>query len=247
MIGALKGLAVTLSTMMRRPVTAQYPQPDSRLAIDERFMGFPALLWDYSNAEPYCTGCMVCIRECPTQCMTAQMTDNPRFEAGESSRKKIIESFEINLGRCILCAICVDVCNFDAIEMSKEHELSTFERNANRADLNTLLDLGKTWQADTGWAPTQGKNIGDPEARKARQGEEKAAKANAGAGAGAAPIELVTGAAAKQAAPMSPAAPVSPTTPTPPDKPSEPDASSPVAATEATADPNAGSPGETPS
>ncbi len=223
MLGSLKGLAVTLGTMMRRPVTAQYPEPNGRLTINERFMGFPALLWDYSNDEPYCTGCMVCVRECPTQCMSAEMTDNPRFEAGESSRKKIIESFEINLGRCILCAICVDVCNFDAIEMSHEHELSTFERNDNRADLNTLLDLGKTWQANTGWSPTQGKNIGDPEARKARQGKEKAAKA------GAAPVELVAGAAAKPAAPMSPAAPVTPTAPASPDKPSEPDADSPGA------------------
>lgn len=183
MLGSLRGLAVTLATMVRRPVTAQYPDPSDRLPIDERFMGFPALLWDYSNDEPYCTGCMVCVRECPTQCMSAEMTDNPRFEAGESSRRKIIESFEINLGRCIVCAICVDVCNFDAIEMSHEHELGKFERNANRADLSALLALGRIWQAAVGWSPTQAKNIGDPELKRQRQQAEKA-------GGGAAPIEI---------------------------------------------------------
>ena len=121
MLGNLKGLLVTLKTMMRSPVTAQYPEPDKRLAVANRFMGFPALLWDYSVDEPYCTGCMVCIRECPTECMSATMTDNPLHAEGKSRRRKIVETFEINLGRCILCGICVDVCNFDAIEMSYEH------------------------------------------------------------------------------------------------------------------------------
>jgi formate hydrogenlyase subunit 6/NADH:ubiquinone oxidoreductase subunit I len=172
--------------MMRRPVTAQYPDPKRRLPIDERFMGFPALLWDYSNGESYCTGCMVCVRECPTQCMTADMSDNARFASGESTRKKIIEKFEINLGRCILCGICVDVCNFDAIEMSQEHELSKFERNANRADLKTLLVMGKTWQSQTSWTPTKTKNIGDPDIRARQQADDKAAKA------GAVPIEVVS-------------------------------------------------------
>ena len=184
MLGSLRGLAVTLATMMRRPVTAQYPDPAQRLDIDERFMGFPALLWDESNDEPYCTGCMVCVRECPTQCMSAEMTDNERFAAGESTRKKIIDSFEINFGRCIVCGICVDVCNFDAIEMSHEHELGKFERNANRADLPALLDMGREWQAGAGWSPAQAKNIGDPEARKARQEAEAAPKT------GAAPVEI---------------------------------------------------------
>ena len=122
MIGNLKGLLVTLKTMLRSPVTAQYPIREKRLEIANKFMGFPALTWDYTVDEPYCTGCMVCIRECPTQCMSATMEDNPLHGEGKSRRRKIVGEFEINLGRCILCGICVDVCNFDAIEMSHEHE-----------------------------------------------------------------------------------------------------------------------------
>lgn len=170
MLGNLKGLLVTLKTMMRSPVTAQYPEPDKRLSIANRFMGFPALLWDYSVDEPYCTSCMVCIRECPTECMSATMTDNPLHAEGKSRRRKIVETFEINLGRCILCGICVDVCNFDAIEMSSEHELSKYQRDGNRVDLPLLLDMGKEFQKDTGWQPTQAKNIGAPmEAEKVRE------------------------------------------------------------------------------
>ena len=133
MSGLLKGLAVTLKTMRRSPVTGQYPDPNKRLPVQERFMGFPALLWDYTADEPYCTGCMVCVRECPTQCMSATMKDNSLHPEGKSRRRKIIDEFEINLNRCILCRICVDVCNFDAIEMSHEHEQSRYVRDGSRA------------------------------------------------------------------------------------------------------------------
>ncbi len=163
MVGFLEGLLVTLKTAFRKPVTLQYPEPDKRHQVAQRYMGFPALLWDGDVPEPYCTGCMVCVRACPTQCMSAQMTDNPKFESEESRRRKIIETFEINLGRCILCGICVDVCNFDAIEMSHEHELSKYQRNGNRVDLDMLLDMGRNYQDDTGWRPTNpSKNSGVP-------------------------------------------------------------------------------------
>ena len=167
MIGFLEGLIVTLKTTFRRPVTTQYPDPKKRQQVAYRFMGFPALLWDNEVVEPYCTGCMVCIRECPTQCMSAQMMDNPQFESGDSRRRKIISEFEINLGRCILCGICVDVCNFDAIEMSHEHELSKYQRNDNRVDLPQLLEMGKEFQVKTNWRPTQAeKNSGVPVKRE---------------------------------------------------------------------------------
>ena len=163
MLGNLKGLLLTLKVMRREPVTAQYPDPAKRLPIDKRFMGFPALLWDTSNDEPFCTGCMVCIRACPTQCMSAEMKDNLKFADGTSRRRKIIEKFEINLNRCIVCGICVDVCNFDAIEMSHEHELSKFERNGARVDLPQLLVMGREYQAETAWQPKQPeKNLGKP-------------------------------------------------------------------------------------
>ena len=154
---------MTLKTTFRKPVTAQYPDPKKRLAVAKRYMGFPALLWDEDVDEPYCTGCMVCIRDCPTQCMTAEMKDNPKFADDTSRRRKIVDYFEINLGRCILCQICVDVCNFDAIEMSHEHELSKFQRNDNRVDLAQLLNMGKEYREETGWAPKRPeKNSGIP-------------------------------------------------------------------------------------
>ena len=163
MFNSLKGLVLTLvSTMngLRAPVTRQYPDSgnllkrhDEPTPVKDRFMGFPALTWDEEVNEPYCTSCMVCIRQCPTQCMTSVMKDNPLHEEGKSSRRKIVDTFEINLNRCILCGICVEVCNFDAIVMSHEHEMSAFSRNAVRVDLPELLEIGQKFQRETGWIP----------------------------------------------------------------------------------------------
>lgn len=151
MLNSLKGLLVTLRTTFRRPVTAQYPE--QHMPLQDRFMGFPALTWDYQVREPYCVACMVCVRECPTQCMSATMIDNPLFVEGKSHRRKMVESFEINFTRCILCGICVEVCNFDAIEMSKEHEISSYLRNQRRTPLPVLLAMGRRFQNETDWVP----------------------------------------------------------------------------------------------
>jgi len=155
MLGNLKGLGVTIRTLFRKPVTYQYPEEPK--PIEERYMGFPVLTWDEKVGEPYCTGCMVCVRYCPTNCMSAVMKDNPLHPEGKSTRRKIVDTFEINLARCIVCGICVDVCNFDAIEMSHEHELSKYVRNGNRADLGQLLEMGKKYQQEVSWVSKKDK------------------------------------------------------------------------------------------
>ncbi len=178
MLNSVKGMLLTLAstfTGLRQPVTRQYPTVPT--PVQPRFMGFPALTWDDQVGEPYCTGCMVCIRNCPTQCMSANMKDNPLNAEGQSSRRKIVDFFEINLNRCILCGICVEVCNFDAIVMSHEHEMSTYERNGDRVALPALLEIGQKYQRETDWIP--------PTVRaKAQRDAEAAAKAAAAESAG---------------------------------------------------------------
>ena len=87
MIKLLKGLMITLSATFRTPVTGEYPIPEKRIPVKNKFMGFPALTYDFEIDEPYCTGCMVCIRNCPTACMSANMKDNEKFTENKSSRK----------------------------------------------------------------------------------------------------------------------------------------------------------------
>ena len=83
MLESLKGMMLTLASTvngLRRPITQQYPRKPT--PVRPRFMGFPALTWDGQVSEPYCTGCMVCIRNCPTQCMSASDDGQPQARRG---------------------------------------------------------------------------------------------------------------------------------------------------------------------
>ena len=140
MKGLVKGLATTLSTAMRKPVTIEYPDEKHVLPVRQR--SFPILTWDFDHDEPFCTGCMVCVRNCPVDCMTAVMGDNPKYASGESNRRKIIQKFWIDFGRCMRCNICVEVCNFEAIVMDNTwqgHEHATYDRRDLHMDLDDLL------------------------------------------------------------------------------------------------------------
>jgi NADH-quinone oxidoreductase subunit I len=153
-IGVMKAMVTTMRTMLRKPVTIQYPTVHRQ--IPERNKGLPLLLWDFEVDEPYCTGCHACERACPVECMTVIMKDNPRFAEGKSKRRKIVDEFWIDYGRCMRCGICVEVCNFEAIAMNNSwtaQEQSRFDRRDLVQDLDQLLAQSKAGKIDPWVAP----------------------------------------------------------------------------------------------
>jgi NADH-quinone oxidoreductase subunit I len=165
MLGVFKALGTTLSTIVRKPVTLQYPTVHKQLP--HRTRGFPVLLWDFEVVEPFCVGCQVCARYCPTECMSVTMKDNPLQAEGKSKRRKIVDEFYIDYARCIRCNICVEVCNFDAIVLNNTwsgHEVSCYDRRDLVCDLEDLLAQSKEGRltnpfreplgmAHSGWRP----------------------------------------------------------------------------------------------
>ncbi len=140
MIGIFKSMYITFATMMRKPVTIEYPA--KHRDVPQRDRAFPILLWDKDVVEPFCTGCHACERACPVECMTVTMKDNPLHADDKSTRRKIVDEFWIDYGRCMRCNICVEVCNFEAIAMNNTwqgHELSVHNRNDLVFDLPQLL------------------------------------------------------------------------------------------------------------
>ncbi len=151
MIGILKSFGMTARAVFRRPVTIQYPTVHRE--IPNRDRAFPILLWDENIDEPFCTGCHACERACPVECMTVTMKDNPLHATGQSKRRKIIDEFWIDYGRCMRCNICVEVCNFEAIGMNNTwagHELSRFDRSDLILDLDMLLAQSKAKKVEPG-------------------------------------------------------------------------------------------------
>ena len=162
MFGILKGLATTFSTFTRKPVTIEYP--DEKRDLPERQRSFPILTWDFDHDEPFCTGCNICVRACPVDCMTAVMQDNPKHSEGTSNRRKIAEKFWIDYARCMRCNICVEVCPFEAIVMDNNwsgHEHSVFDRRDLHKDIEDLLASSKSGELSRPFRPLDSINLNE--------------------------------------------------------------------------------------
>jgi len=160
MPGGLVGLFTTFRELFFKPVTVKYPK--ERMPIPTRWMGLPALTWDDEVGEPFCTGCALCMRNCPTECIKVTAKNNPNFEAGKSTRRRTVDTYELNWARCIVCGICVQVCNFDANVMSHEHERTVTTRDGSKVSLEQLLETGKRYQKETDWTRTKTKSAVPP-------------------------------------------------------------------------------------
>ncbi len=117
--GLVQGMATTLSTMLHRAHTAQYPdvEPD----LPPRSRGAIALF------EENCTVCMLCARECPDWCIyiDSHKESTPATTPGGRDRSRnVLDRFAIDFSLCMYCGICVEVCPFDALFWSPEFEYS---------------------------------------------------------------------------------------------------------------------------
>ncbi|WP_424863294.1 NuoI/complex I 23 kDa subunit family protein [Streptomyces sp. MMS24-I29] len=115
--GLAKGLAVTLRTMTRKNVTAQYP--DVQPELPPRSRGVIALF------EENCTVCMLCARECPDWCIyidSHKETVPAAAPGGRERSRNVLDRFAIDFSLCMYCGICIEVCPFDALFWSPEFE-----------------------------------------------------------------------------------------------------------------------------
>ncbi len=118
-VGLVKGLGVTLKTMLRRSITQQYPDvaPD----LPPRARGVIALM------EENCTVCMLCSRECPDWCIyidSHKETVPPKTPGARARTRNMLDRFAIDFALCMYCGICIEVCPFDALFWSPAFEYS---------------------------------------------------------------------------------------------------------------------------
>ncbi len=99
-IGAMIG-DITRS-LFSRPITERYPF--ERKPTPQRLRG--QLVWDPAK----CTGCKVCLRDCPADAIELMVIDK--------AAKRFVLRFHVD--RCTYCAQCVVSCNFDCLQMSHE-------------------------------------------------------------------------------------------------------------------------------
>ncbi|MBI5242427.1 MAG: NADH-quinone oxidoreductase subunit I [Elusimicrobia bacterium] len=93
----LKGMRVTLVTMLKPAVTVQYP--DEKLLPFEAFRG--ALAFDAET----CIACGLCAKACPSECIALESLKN---EAGKRVPK--LDWYSVDFGKCNFCRLCEEAC-----------------------------------------------------------------------------------------------------------------------------------------
>ncbi len=128
----LIGLGVTLRALLSPAVTVHYPR--QKIAITPNFRGHTVLVKDPETGSHRCIVCMMCDRDCPSNCITVV------GEKQEGEKGKTLTAYHLDFTRCSLCGICVEVCPTKALGFSNEYELAGFTREEYHYNLLERLE-----------------------------------------------------------------------------------------------------------
>ena len=114
--------------------------PD-RLPQHSRFRGE-----EFSWYEQRCTGCASCAKYCPLGII--RIVTSPSGDAMQEGENYSIDVFDIDIGRCMFCGLCVEACPYDALHMGSGFEEGQYRRNDLIIDVERLKQAPKrpsTW------------------------------------------------------------------------------------------------------
>jgi len=108
------GLSITLSHLVRRPMTVQYPDRTPlavRDMLPPRYRGFLEV------DAAICTGCQACERACPIGCIQITLEKDPA-----NPKQRLVTQFDIDEAKCMFCGLCVEPCPTGSIQHTREFE-----------------------------------------------------------------------------------------------------------------------------
>lgn len=112
--------------------TIQYPE--QKRPIPDRYRTRHRLM-KLDDGTERCVACMMCETVCPAYCI--EIIAEERTDGYTEKRPK---SFVVDLGKCIYCGHCVEVCPCDAIRMdTKILDVSAYTRGGMIYNKDALL------------------------------------------------------------------------------------------------------------
>jgi NADH-quinone oxidoreductase subunit I/NAD(P)H-quinone oxidoreductase subunit I len=108
------GLSITLSHLVRRPMTVQYPD---RTPLPVRDMLPPRYRGFLEVDATICTVCQACERACPIGCIQITIEKNPA-----NPKERFCTQFDIDEAKCMYCGLCVEQCPTGSIQHTREFE-----------------------------------------------------------------------------------------------------------------------------
>jgi len=128
----LIGMSVTWKELWTKKVTQQYPENRDTLVISDRFRCELTMPHDENN-EHACTACGICEMNCPNGTITVNFK---MIETEDGKKKKILDTYQWDLGMCTFCNLCVLTCPSNAIKFENTFENAVFTRDKLKQQLN---------------------------------------------------------------------------------------------------------------
>jgi len=128
----LTGMGETWKELWTKKVTQQYPENRSTLVISDRFRAELTMPHDENN-EHACTACGICQMNCPNGTITV---NSKMIETEDGKKKKLLDTYQWDLGMCTFCNLCVLTCPSNAIKFENTFENAVFTRSKLIQQLN---------------------------------------------------------------------------------------------------------------